>query len=109
MRRKYGITEREYWRMVDSQGGVCAVCGCEPPDTKHSGGKKLHVDHDHESGRVRGLLCISCNRGLGLLKDSASVLGAASAYLLKWKSIHEVISSDSVRVELTMFDSIKEV
>lgn len=59
----YGITVEDYKRMLGEQGGVCAICG-EPP----SPGRHLDVDHCHTSGAVRGLLCRSCNAGLGSFK-----------------------------------------
>ncbi len=62
------------------QGGVCAVCGNSPNMSKKRGG--LHVDHDHSTGKVRGLLCESCNVGLGFFKDSSIKLAKAIEYLL---------------------------
>jgi hypothetical protein len=60
LKRRYGITVEDYDRMLEGQGGVCALC-----KETCSKGTRLCVDHDHDSGRVRGLLCDSCNRGLG--------------------------------------------
>lgn len=57
--KKYGIGEKEYNRMLGAQGGVCAVCNRKPKP-----GKNLHVDHDHKTGEVRGLLDYYCNRRL---------------------------------------------
>lgn len=74
LRREYGISLGEYLEMLRGQNGVCAVCGDDG---------KLHVDHDHETGRVRGLLCGSCNRALGLLKDNVDSLSRAIDYLRK--------------------------
>ena len=78
----YGIDHAEYDRMNDSQGGLCAICH-QPP---RGGGprKILHlcVDHDHATGKVRGLLCYHCNRALGCLKEDPSLFDAAKAYLL---------------------------
>lgn len=54
--QKYGLTEAQYAKMLVLQGGVCAVCG-RPPKTR-----RLHVDHDHKTGRVRCLACHKCNR-----------------------------------------------
>jgi hypothetical protein len=71
---RYGITMAEYWNMVAVQGGVCAIC--MKPD-----GKKLHVDHDHKSGKIRGLLCGNCNKALGLFKDDTKILVTALSYL----------------------------
>ncbi len=62
--------------MLSAQGGVCAICN-QPP-TKH----RLAVDHDHASGRVRGLLHNTCNAALGALRDSVAVLDSAKSYLI---------------------------
>ncbi len=67
LQKAYGITSEEYERMLESQGGCCAICKCPPPDHRK---KFLAVDHDHVTGKVRGLLCDNCNRGIGLLGDS---------------------------------------
>ena len=74
LRARYGISLGDYLEMLRGQNGACAVCG---------GGGKLHVDHCHETGRVRGLLCGSCNRALGLLKDDIDSLKKAIDYLQK--------------------------
>ena len=71
LRRKYGITEAEYNEMLVSQKGVCKLCGKSESiksDTPRQRGKerKLAVDHDHKTGKVRGLLCYRCNLDLGL-------------------------------------------
>lgn len=73
---RYGITRKEYWELVAKQKGVCAICG-------KSDGKKLHVDHCHKTKKIRGLLCGSCNRALGLLKDDTRLLLQAIKYLKK--------------------------
>jgi hypothetical protein len=72
---RYGITLEQYEAQLDKQGGVCAIC-CNPPTTR-----RLCVDHNHETGEVRGLICNSCNRGLGYLKDDSRLLKAAVQYL----------------------------
>ena len=56
--RTYGLEPGEYDRMLEAQDGRCAICGKQPRT------KRLSVDHDHNTGRVRGLLCQPCNRGL---------------------------------------------
>jgi Recombination endonuclease VII len=78
----YRITLDDYERMVAEQDGKCAICRCEPnhANKRH---KRLVVDHDHETGRVRGLLCNKCNRALGIFKDSVAVLEKAISYLRK--------------------------
>lgn len=63
LKRKYGITLAEYDQMLEEQHGVCAICGGADPS-----GRRLAVDHDHETGKVRGLLCTSCNTRLGFLE-----------------------------------------
>lgn len=72
-RQKYGITLDDYNKMLENQGGRCAICG--------SISGALFVDHCHKTGRVRGLLCCSCNTGIGLLKDNIDVLTNAIKYL----------------------------
>jgi fructose-1,6-bisphosphatase len=63
LKRNFGITLAEYDQMLEDQHGICAICGGVNPD-----GKRLAVDHDHETGKVRGLLCTSCNTRLGFLE-----------------------------------------
>lgn len=70
---KYGLTLEEYEQMCRERGNRCDICG------KPS--KSPCVDHDHDTGLVRGLLCRKCNRGLGLLGDSAAALARAVKYL----------------------------
>jgi Recombination endonuclease VII len=77
---QYGLTPEDYARFSANQGLVCAICGTHKPGNGH---KQLLVDHDHASGRVRGLLCNACNRGLGDFHDDPELLQAAIAYLLK--------------------------
>jgi len=77
MERNFGITLKEYENMLEQQNGRCAICD-KPPTTI-----RLAIDHCHESGAVRGLLCANCNRGLGYFKDEISFLEAAIAYLQK--------------------------
>lgn len=73
-RRVYGITLAEYDFMLTSQDGRCAICGDVPE-------QRLQVDHDHETGEIRGLLCGSCNAGIALLCEAPETLEAAIAYL----------------------------
>lgn len=91
LRRTFGITLDEYTAMADAQGGVCAICGSPPTvmgGIKRSRHRKsappdprLAVDHDHQTGQVRGLLCIPCNRGIGFLRDNPDLCDAAAVYL----------------------------
>lgn len=80
LQKTYGITLDEYYQMLDEQDGTCAICDALPPTGRK---KYLAVDHDHQTGKVRGLLCDNCNRAIGLLKDDAEVLNKASQYLIK--------------------------
>lgn len=81
--RKYGITQIEYDKMLISQNYACAICKCsvEAFKIKGTGPSVFHVDHDHATGSVRGLLCPDCNKGLGLFKDKRQSLKAAVMYL----------------------------
>lgn len=76
LRLKYGLELHEYEVMFSSQGGVCAICA-QPPEE----GKVLQVDHDHITGRIRGLLCHKCNKALGLLNEQ---LESALRYLERY-------------------------
>lgn len=75
----YGITVEERNNIFASQGEVCAVCKVSTPGWKHG----WHTDHDHSTGKVRGVLCHGCNTGIGKFKDSLELLQAAAAYLGK--------------------------
>lgn len=72
----FGLEQGEYERMLSEQNGVCAICHNEC-SVKPS----LAVDHDHNTGRVRGLLCSNCNNGLGRFKDNVEWLSNAIGYL----------------------------
>lgn len=75
---KYGMTHDDYERMLVEQDHKCAICGI---DAKHSENSRLCVDHDHDTGEVRGLLCKKCNQAIGLLQDNANFCDAAGRYL----------------------------
>lgn len=74
--RYFNMTPEEFNELDDQQNGLCAICEKAPPE-----GRRLHIDHDHESGLVRGLLCRGCNHGLGNFLDSPTLLTRAIAYL----------------------------
>ncbi|MFF5551809.1 endonuclease VII domain-containing protein [Streptomyces olivaceoviridis] len=78
LKRQYGLTEAERDELVTAQGGVCCICLSAPP---------AHVDHCHETGRVRGVLCFSCNAALGQFKDRPDVIRRAAVYVegTSWK------------------------
>jgi len=76
LKRKFGITQEQYEEMLAAQDGGCAICGDSPEV-----GKALHVDHDHDTGDVRALLCVRCNNGLGQFKEDPILLDRARTYL----------------------------
>lgn len=74
-----GVTRQQFAEMLAAQSGRCAICKTDVPN----GRGDWHVDHDHATGRVRGLLCHKCNVGLGHFNDSEELLVQAIAYLRK--------------------------
>lgn len=80
----YGLTLEGYNAMLSAQKGRCASCR-SPFDEVEFSKRRPNVDHDHDSGRVRGLLCNACNRAAGLLGDDPTLLEALAAYLRKFK------------------------
>lgn len=77
LRRKFGITLAEYETLRAAQSDRCAICNTDEPKGKGD----WHVDHDHATGAVRGLLCYNCNVGLGHFQDDPLRLELAAAYL----------------------------
>jgi hypothetical protein len=76
LRNKFSLTVEQYDAILEAQGGMCALC--ESPPTP---GISLHVDHDHGSGEIRGLLCVRCNNALGLFREDPDVLKRAVRYV----------------------------
>jgi hypothetical protein len=76
LRVQYGITLEQWDEMFARQDGRCAICGQEA---------SLHVDHDHETGQIRDLLCTRCNLGIGCFMDDPKTMSAAVEYAAKWK------------------------
>jgi hypothetical protein len=76
--RAYGILKLDYDNILANQNGVCAICGTDHPGGR---GNTFHVDHDHDTGKVRALLCSKCNNGIGQFNDNPELLEAAAAYL----------------------------
>lgn len=81
LKKNYGITTEDYNKMFEDQEGCCAICGKHQKDIN----KKLAVDHDHVTGKVRGLLCHKCNIGMGHFNDDINLLGIVIEYLSKNK------------------------
>lgn len=76
LKRTYGLTVGDFEELKKSQGGGCAICRTPFPDTPNP-----HVDHNHSTGKVRGLLCSQCNVGIGMFKDDPLRLNLAKEYL----------------------------
>lgn len=79
LRAKFGLSLADYAARLAAQGGGCAICGTDEPGGRW--GASLHVDHDHATGEVRGLLCAACNVMLGNAGDDPARLRAAADYL----------------------------
>lgn len=79
LRKKYGIGQEEYEKLLAEQGGGCAICGGTAPGRKDR--EVFAVDHDHKTKKVRGLLCVQCNTAVGNLRDSPELLLRALEYL----------------------------
>jgi hypothetical protein len=81
LKHHYGIDSAWYEQQLEKQNGVCAIC--HKPENKTINGKllRLAVDHCHDTGLVRGLLCQACNRGIGCFSHDTGVLQSAIAYL----------------------------
>ncbi len=77
----YGITQQDYDRMHEQQNGKCAICGSTYVGRRNA--VNFAVDHDHKTGKIRGLLCGFCNKGLGHFKDNTEHLKSAISYLNK--------------------------
>lgn len=80
---KFGISLNEYSQMYMAQNGKCAICESDYAGNRNGSEKAFAVDHDHKTGKVRGLLCEACNTGIGKLKDDPEILRSAIRYLEK--------------------------
>ena len=84
LKRRYGITAEEADAILEAQGGLCAICRTAPA---------AHVDHDHDTGMIRELLCFNCNGGLGQFKDDPEVLRAAADYVERHRASRRSVGS----------------
>ena len=80
LKKKYSMSEDDYNTLLKLQNKKCKICKKDPEPIK------LDVDHDHITGKIRGLLCGTCNRGLGNFKDNIDLMKAAIKYLEKYAS-----------------------
>jgi hypothetical protein len=78
LKKKYGVSAEDVDDLLIRQGGACAICGKREGDSR---GFRMHIDHDHATGRVRGILCNLCNQGLGAFHDDVALMTTAIAYL----------------------------
>lgn len=82
LKNKYGLTPQEFSSLLESQESECLICSSKLEDMfKHTEGKRAVVDHCHDTGKVRGILCGTCNTGIGNLQDSTKLLEKAIEYL----------------------------
>lgn len=78
---RYGLTVEQYEAKLAAQNNFCAICGKPPKPDGVRAASRLHIDHDHETGIVRGLLCLNCNRGIGSFNDDSTLLRMAADYI----------------------------
>lgn len=78
----YNLTNLDYNRMFEQQEGKCLICGKHQSEFK----RRFNVDHDHKTGKIRGLLCFKCNTGIGRFNDNILLLESAIKYLEKYKT-----------------------
>lgn len=79
LKKVYGISHNGYENILASQGGLCAICKSDDPKAMGF----FHIDHNHSTGVIRGLLCGPCNQAIGLFRESPKILAAASNYISK--------------------------
>jgi hypothetical protein len=79
--RKFGVTYTEYKKILEAQGGCCANPGCCSTNPGAPGRKRFYIDHCHKTGKIRGLLCHSCNLALGHVQDKVKKLEGLITYL----------------------------
>lgn len=106
LKNYYGLSLEDYDRILEQQGGVCAICKTA---TESDNGQPLVVDHDHQTGKIRGLLCDKCNRAIGALKDDNVVLNNALLYLNKGQSWNEYFMSVAAIVSTRSKDPSTQV
>lgn len=90
--RKFGVTLKEYGDMLLAQNGCCAICNQPETATRKGVLKALAIDHDHATGKVRGLLCVQCNTAIGKFKDDRNLLLSAIRYLDKHSRSEPVVT-----------------
>ncbi len=84
LKRKYGISLDEYQQKLENQNYSCKICGSKVAQESNPD-RNFAVDHCHTTGKVRGLLCIKCNTGLGMFKDNSDLIIAAYNYIKEYE------------------------
>ena len=99
LKYKYGISRTEFSKAWDEQSGNCAICETELPDLMAYDNRRrgYAIDHNHETGAFRGILCLKCNSLLGMASESVDVLHAAVKYLVEKGSYANVINMAAAR------------
>jgi hypothetical protein len=85
IRKRFGVSPIDYESMAEGQNRKCAICLGPPGSFKDGKERMFCIDHDHATGKIRGLLCNGCNRGIGYFSDSPDNLRRAIAYLERHK------------------------
>ena len=81
LKHRFKITYQDYLDLLKIQNYKCLICGCDYTAYKEEFNREFCIDHNHETGEIRGLLCMACNRGIGLLQDNPAILRKAADYL----------------------------
>lgn len=107
LRRNYGLTLDEYEELFARQRGLCAICGSlETAKNRDGSLRRLHVDHDHHTGAIRGLLCSACNSVLGYIEAKPDRLAAAARYLEEWQRRTESLAKRVANHYLVVITSL---
>lgn len=94
LQRRFGISLYEYGQMLLKQNGTCAICKGTYAGHRNGEPKALAVDHDHKTGKVRGLLCEACNQGIGKLQEDVTILQEAINYLNEHTKDQQALGED---------------
>lgn len=98
---KYGLESKEYKQLLIEQAGLCKIC-------MRAGGRKLVIDHSHETGKVRGLLCQTCNTALGKFQDNPTILQSAIDYLNSTNRLAEKQADRQAKLRKHLDDFLDE-
>lgn len=108
--KRYGLSMEQYFSLLDRCNGACEICGATLSRDGANGTRRMAIDHDHNTGQVRGILCRACNTSVGVLGDDISGLKRALAYLTRSKQRETVDEGDRQGVKhYSLFDWGKQV